>query len=452
MLLKRKVIKKKIKTKTKTCSLPLDRMTYTSPRWSGEITDCSMPMTFDQYDHCSYNCLYCFSWFQKALKAFNPLFPNESGKNYQSLEVRSIKPDSIKKLFNLEYTEGSKGQFYDYIKQRITMQWGGLCDPFDNYEKKYGIGLEILKHLSKIHYPICFSTKGTWWTEDDNYLKLFRGEKWWNTKFSIINIDPSVSADMEKGTPSPAERLLAMKRIAKICPGGVTLRLRPFIIGMSNKGYLDLIRLAKEHGATAVSTEFFCLEDRAHGGTVARYDEMSKILGFDIRRFHKTNSPGMCGYLRLNWKLKEKYIIKMRDLTHKLGMRFYVSDAHWKDQCDNGSCCGLPKDWNYSRAQYTELLCLAKKKPDGKVYWDDMGSQINMYKKILYRYCEGFNTVGSRSRTTKWNDTVYDYLQMIWNHPNNAKSPYKYFAGLLRPVEVDSKGNVVYQYKPYRKE
>ena len=39
---------------------------YASPRWTMEIPDCSMPMTFDTYSKCAYNCLYCFSYFQKS--------------------------------------------------------------------------------------------------------------------------------------------------------------------------------------------------------------------------------------------------------------------------------------------------------------------------------------------------------------------------------------------------
>lgn len=450
----KKILKVKSKSKRNVETRPL-QMNYCSPRWSGEITDCSMPMTFDQYDHCSFNCLYCFSWYQKALKAFNPLFPNEHGRNYQSGPLRSVNPEMMRKLFNLEYKTGPKAQFREYIRQGIAMQWGGLCDPFDGYEKQYGIGLEILKILKKKHYPICFSTKGTWWTEDDRYMRLFAGERNWNVKFSIINLDETLAAAIEKGVPSPVERLRAMKRYVKVNPeGGATLRLRPFIIGMSdvNDEYLELIKQGKEYGASAVSTEFFCLEDRAHAGTLTRYEAMSEALGMDIRKFYKVNSPGMFGYLRLNWKLKEKYIIKMRDLCHKLGMRFYVSDAHWKDQCDGGSCCGLPERFNYSRAQYTELLQIAKRRSDRRVYWHDLGPQMDMYKKFRFIYAEGFNTVGSRKRTTHWTETMYDYLLSIWNSPNNAKSPYKYFAGLLWPVDRDKDGNVVYEYRPYRQE
>ena len=45
--------------------LPI-KQDYGSPRWSGEICDCSMPLTFDTYSGCSYNCLYCFAYFQKS--------------------------------------------------------------------------------------------------------------------------------------------------------------------------------------------------------------------------------------------------------------------------------------------------------------------------------------------------------------------------------------------------
>lgn len=40
---------------------------YGSPRWSNEIADCSMPMTFDTYSNCSFGCLYCFAQFQRGL-------------------------------------------------------------------------------------------------------------------------------------------------------------------------------------------------------------------------------------------------------------------------------------------------------------------------------------------------------------------------------------------------
>ena len=426
---------------------------YQSPRWSGEITDCSMPMTFDQYDHCAYNCLYCFSWFQKSLKAFNPLFPHEQkGTGYQEMDIRSVSPTKIDKLFNLEYKDGTAGgQFNEYIRQRIPMQWGGLADPFDPFERKHGVGLECLKVLAKHKYPLCFSTKAVWWTKDKRYADLFKRQKNWNVKVSIINMNAERAKLMEKLAPPPSARLKAIETIAGWDCGGATLRLRPFIIGFSNLNneYLKLIRSASEAGASAVSTEFFCLEDRAHAGTKARYKAMSDIVGFDIHKFYKTNSPGHMGYLRLNLNMKAPYIRKMKKLCTELGMRFYVSDAHWKDQCANGSCCGLDKNWNYFRGQYTEMLTLAKERPDGIVTWQDMEPHLGMFKTFKFIYATGFNTTGSRVRTKYWNYTMYDWIKEIWNNPNQKKSPYMYFHGLLRPTGVDKNGDVIYKYKPY---
>lgn len=377
----------------------------------------------------------------------NPLYPNQD-RNYQVMPVRSVSPASIARLLN-----GSKEncQFGDYIQNRMVMQWGGLSDPFDLYEKKYRIGLECLKLFQAKNYPLCFSTKGTWWTEDPEYVELFQRQTNWNVKVSIINLDPKLSNLIECGTPSPRDRLQAIHRISGFSCGGATLRLRPFIIGMSDlrDEYLDLIADAYKNGARAVSTEFFCLEGRAHGGTKARYDKMSEALGFDILAFYRRYSPGMCGYLRLNYKIKEPYMLKMKKLCDKLGMRFYVSDAHWKHLCANGSCCGLNKEWNYFRGQYTELLHLAQRRPTGEVNWDDMEPHLEMFKKFLYRHAQGFNTIGTRVRTKFWKHTMYDWLKMIWNDPQNGKNPYQYFYGLLRPVRKDSNGNLVYKFHEY---
>lgn len=428
---------------------------YGSPRWSGEILDCSMPMTFDQYSRCSGNCLYCFSYFQKILISVNPLFGKS--EDYQKTEIKAVNVGLVKKMF----TQGGT-QFDEYIHRRITMQWGGLADPFDHFERQHGVGLELLKFFKSINYPICFSTKFTWWLKDKRYTDLFRGQKNWNCKFSIITLNEAKSAAIEKGIPSPSERLDGIHRYAMLDAGGATLRLRPFIIGMSNDdvrprkrvvpGHVELVHQAGRLGATAVSTEFFCLEGRADPRLKARYDEMSKVLGYDILEFYRKNSPKMSGYLRLNWKIKERYVNEMEHAAEHMNMRFYVSDAHHKDRCANGSCCGLGEHWNYQRGQFTEMLHLAQSRESGEVSWDDMEQHIAGLFDFSWRKAIGFNTGGTKQRCSRWNQSMYDYIHEIWNSPNSAKSPYKYFAGLLRPVRVDESGNVVYKYQSYQEE
>ena len=151
---------------------------YDSPRWSGEVLDCSMPMTFDTYSVCSYNCAYCFAANQKLL--------GQNRANYVSRIARSVNVEYVKQLFT---GGGPPSQFDTYIAQRKALQWGGMSDPFDEHERKHGVTLELLRFFREIEYPICFSTKAAWWTKDERYAEVFRGAKHFNCKFSIITLD-----------------------------------------------------------------------------------------------------------------------------------------------------------------------------------------------------------------------------------------------------------------------
>lgn len=163
---------------------------YSSPRWTGEILDCSMPMTFDTYSECSYRCLYCFSFFQKAI--------GSASKNYMRTQARPVDVRAIKKMF----LEPDSTQFGPYIRKRVAMQWGGLADQFDENEREQGATLELLRFFRKIKYPISFSTKAVWWSQDERYVKEFLGAEHFNLKVSIITRDDEKAKKMEVLVPS----------------------------------------------------------------------------------------------------------------------------------------------------------------------------------------------------------------------------------------------------------
>jgi len=327
------------------------------------------------------------------------------------------------------------------------MQWGGLSDQFDEFERSRGVTLELLRFFREIEYPICFSTKAAWWTSDERYIDAFRDYKWFNVKFSIITLDADKSKAVERGCPSPLERLAAMERAAKFVGGGVTLRLRPFIIGITNPSFKDLIRAAHNAGATAVSTEFFCMEQRSPRGTNECYPIISQACGFDVVGFYKRNSYSS-GYLRLNRNIKRPYIDEMQALCNELGMRFYVSDAHFKERCANGSCCGLPPEWNYSRGQDCEALMLARER--GFVTWSDISTDLGFAEGFLAGRAQGFNFNTTEKRAAFYGFSMKDYLRYIWNHPKQGQSPYMMFEGILTPSRIDENGDVVYEWNPQR--
>lgn len=409
---------------------------YLSPRWTAEIADCSMPMTFDTYNNCSFGCLYCFSQYQRAIGG--------GRDSYLHKDVRSVNVERIKRMFT--DPDNYAGQFAEYIKQRRVMQWGGLSDEFDSFERKYGLTLDLLKFFKDIDYPLCFSTKATWWTEDERYMDLVRGQKNWNFKFSIITLDEHKAHIIERGVPTPMQRLSAIERIANADAGGATLRLRPFIIGVSTPTYLDLIREAANRGATALSTEFFCVEQRSN--TLKEYmPKLSELCGFDLMAFYKKYSV-TCGYMRLNRKVKEPFIKNMERLCADSGMRFYVSDAHFKELCANGSCCGLPENWNYSRGQFCEALQIAKK--NGVVHFSDIQKDVDELHQYDWTKAQGFNVNSSENRAKFYGMSMARYLRWLWNNPQAGQSPYRLFEGILIPQGKDENGDIIYIYNKER--
>lgn len=189
-----------------------------TPRITYEFPDCSMPMAFDTYSNCSFGCMYCFAQNQRGIG---------SKKNeYLHKDVKNVSVERIKRMFIDPDRYG--GDFAPYIKERKVMQWGSMSDQFDNFERKYGTTLEFLRFFKDIDYPLCFSTKGAWFTKDERYMDLIRGQKNWNFKFSIITSDKEKARVIERGVESPQARLEAIERIANAGAGGGNFAIETF--------------------------------------------------------------------------------------------------------------------------------------------------------------------------------------------------------------------------------
>lgn len=418
---------------------------YASPRWTQEVADCSMPMTFDTYSNCSFGCRYCFSQFQRQ--------NGSGGIAYRAKQAKCAPVEKVAELFRNPSPDNpnipkSLQQFIPYVRQRRVMQWGGLSDQFDGYERRYGKTLWLLRVLKELDYPLCFSTKAAWWTKDSRYMDLFKGQKNWNVKFSVITYDERKARMMEPGVPTPRERLLAMERVANAGAGGATLRLRPFIIGLSTPTYLDLIQAAADHGASAVSTEFFCADIRSKS-LRAQMPLFNALCGFDVLAFYRKFSTNK-GYMRLNRNIKRPYVDAMERKCAECGLRFYVSDAHFKERCANGSCCGLAESCNYSRGQFCEALQICKR--NGVVRWSDIADEVySLLGEVPWRNATGFNTNSSELKAKFYDESMADYLRWLWNSPNKGQNPYVMFEGIMKPSGRDENGDIVYIWNGERK-
>ena len=415
-----------------------------SPRITTEYRDCSMPFSFDQHKGCGFKCLYCFAYFQRYANSM-------SKDDYQKNLVRVVDVKRILNLLDGKATNRIDKFFYkNFISKRKIIQWGALGDPFCWIEKEKGTGLPILQKLAEMKYPVSLSTKGTWFVDDERYMNCFKkSPETFHVKFSIITSDEKKAKEIEQAVATPKERFRAMKKLSDI---GVatTLRLRPFLIGLTDLNLEETIKSAKEAGAISVSTEFFCLETRMAFKLKQRYKDLNKILGYDLVKFYQRHSIRTTSYLRLSREIKAPYVKQLQDLCLKYGLKLYVSDPDFKEISCHGACCGLPqtKEFdNYNKGQWTELIVYMRENKKKTITWTEfleLNKEDFEWQKELH-VSEYVNCGSARGHYLQKNKTMYNHTHNLWNDPNNPNSPYKYFRGTFVPKGTDEKGDMTYE-------
>ena len=417
---------------------------YDSPRISAEVTDCALPLTFDQFSRCSFGCLYCFAAMERAENF-------ACSEAFKTGEVSSVNVDRVKKLFLGEIKKGAGAALYEtLIKKRIPLHWGGLSDPADEYERTTGVGLELLRFFREIDYPVFLCFKGNTFHTEPAYDAVFRGATNFAHQFSIVSLDEAKCKKIERGAPSPFERLRCMEISHKEWGLPVYLRLRPYVIGLSDDTADELIQKSAAAGAQAVSVEFFCMNANVGEYMKSRYKIMSETLGYDIEEFYRTNSRGET-YRRLSPAVKMPILLHLRDVAHTVGIRFAVSGPIGKQLNDTGCCCGLPDGgvWgNWTDRQFTSALL--KCKACGECSFEAISSPGRFgVEHLKLINADTYLNLGGKHNHQMWRESsLWDWLRFAWNKPMRAASPYHYFWGLMTPDRLDEKGNIVYKYNP----
>jgi len=404
---------------------------YSSPRWSSEAVDCALPLTFDQYSNCFYSCVYCFSQYQRML------IKGKGREDYINKIANYVNVEAVKRIFRNK----TKTQYSEFIKNKKALQWGGLSDPFCNFEKKYGIGLELIDFFrNELDYQISFSTKSFWWSEDERYINFFKNNKNFHVKFTLITTNEKKAAFLEKRAPSPKKRLKAIENIAKLNPGGITLRLRPYIYGVSDN-HKELISRAVDSGIDSVSLEFFCFDYRI---TKENYKILCDISGYDIANFYKTFTSNKGSPLRLNRNIKRDVVEDIRQLCESKNIKLFVSDCHFKEKSYHSCCCGVPENFNFCKGHFCNAVLLCK--DNKRVGWDDISCEMVHFENVKYAL---FNEK-CETRAMYHGFTIKDFLHFLWNNPDHSLSPYKIFEGIMTPESLDENGNIVYKYNKKR--
>lgn len=411
--------------------------------------DCSLPLTADTTSLCTFKCSYCFAQYQKL---------NNPAINEETFTTFPLDFEKFERI--MRGKEPDNPYYKNFIKYKFPIHFGGLSDAFDYYEKEHKVTLKILKLLGELNYPTVFSTKGTIMIKGEWYevLKKYAQNKNFVFQFSIITNNQEKAKGVEINTPTIDERFEAMKKLSDLGYWCV-LRLRPYIIGISDVDIEGLFEKAFKSEAKSLSTEFFCYDIKMPKTEV--YDVISKVCGFDITNYYKELSPReRGGYRRLNRDVKEKYVKQMWLLCKKYNIQFNISDPDFKELNQSGSCCGLPDNKqifnsdvvNWSRGQLTNFVQkLMKKYLSGEtelfLTLNDVLNEVpNAWMDDKKYWGDSLKCWDSHP---KFKDLNYkaEFTQ-VWNDLNSPRNPYNYFHGLLKPIKLDENKNIIYKFNP----
>jgi len=426
---------------------------YYSPRISSEISDCSSPLTFDIYNKCSMKCQYCFAAAQKDIHP-------SIGKS----DLQAVHPDTF---FNaLDGTSKKKEEkiFYKYFyKDKFLLHLGGLADSFCHFEKKYGYSYPIIKGILERKYPLMFSSKGPMIT-DEKFTSLFEEHADSNTtafQFSIVTSDDALAKKVEPGVPSPTERFANMKVLSDMGYWCI-LRLRPFIIGITDETLPELLQKAYESGAKAVSTEFYAMDNRCVGNMRKATERMGKLMGIDdiFKYFYHLSPSERGGYCRLNRLVKETYVKYMYKFCCDHDMVFACSDPDYKELSMTQNCCGLPPHGlhstssmnNWSTKQMTSAIM------EARLHYHKTGECLKFHFDEVYGPKDwmlddidlSHQYIGCMNHpyAMRKQFTLRLLLQMEWNNLKSYAGPRNYFHGKVMPIGLSDNDNLIYQYHP----
>ncbi|MBU2052519.1 hypothetical protein KKH13_04920, partial [Patescibacteria group bacterium] len=418
-------------------------MGYSSPRISSEIMDCGMPLSFDHFNACGFGCCYCFS---AAFKANNPEWIHHGGNRLRAVNI----PGMIKAIKGEGKNNRDIALYEHFYSKKFMLHWGGLADPFCAFELNNGIGLPLMEFLGEYNYPTLFSFKGpAILAKNKPYINLFKHyaqQRNFAFQISMVTADDALAHKIEIGVPSPTQRLNMIKILSDLGYWTI-LRLRPYIIGLTDNSIDTLLKHALEAGIGGVSMEFFALDARSNPALKRRHEWMGKILGYDIPAYYSELSPTSRGtYRRLNRYVKELHVLKVYDFCVKNNLVFGCSDPDFKELSTTGNCCAMPNKYkpnqllqNWTSDQLTYHLKEARRTyhttgHKAKLTFDGVYSEKATWLNDQRFRDDHCSVVGMHYASIRTQVYIRQVIRSHWNNLASPSNPRNYFDGKVLPI------------------
>ncbi len=178
---------------------------------TSKFTFCGNSFRADTYRGCNFGCKYCFA-------------NNRSGNFNVKNEIGAI--HLAEKWFKEAIIDKDISNIRkEMLNKKVPLHLGGMSDPFQTREWKYGITKEFIKLSNKYEYPVNFSSKTA--HLPDEYFELLN-PKIHTFQISIMGYSDEYISKFETNTPTAKERI-AFARKLKDKGFWVGIRIQPLL-------------------------------------------------------------------------------------------------------------------------------------------------------------------------------------------------------------------------------
>ena len=284
--------------------------------WKGNLCTCPAKYSLSTYTGCSHNCLYCYA--ASYIRRFSQ--PREKKDFLKRLEkeIKKIPENSLIAMAN-------SSDPYLPLEGELNLTRAAL-----KIIKEYDLSINIVTKSSLILKDLDilkgFSAPAKGWSasgrrggsppEADAPLEHASGGKKIVVSISITTLDKGLTKTLESNSPSPQERLRAIRELSPHLP--VAVRFDPLIYPLNTKEIEKTIRKIKIAGAKQVITSTYKVKPDNFKRMVVAFPEYKGL--WQKLYLKQGEKIGGCTYLPQT--LRKDLINKVREIALSQGLKF----------------------------------------------------------------------------------------------------------------------------------
>lgn len=404
-------------------------MRYTNPiSLTSQFFFCGLPLRLDSYRGCAFQCNFCFARYRGGNTPKSAIAPAEMhtlARRFQ--RSRSVDAEN----------QSVVGQF---LKRRCPIHFGGMSDPFQPAELKFGVTKQFLQTLADEQYPTVISTRSELVSQSP-YIDLLSKNKNVVVQFSFVSINARVASRFEPMSSPPLRLLRAAERLRE-AGVNVTARWQPYLPRVSEAPKAFVRRVASA-GVQHVALEHIKLPIEQNHWLWKQFSSAYRSLANNALDFNQHFArDGREFVLQIDRKLD--VVLATRNAAHAHGITFGAADNELQYLSDTACCCSGVEQFPGFSNWFKHQIANAVRKCKGKRIVYGAISREWLPTGSVDRWLNSKTRIGGGKQ--QGDASLGEHIKHRWNSPELPNSPSSLY-GVLPTDEFTDAGYRVYEWE-----